>query len=304
MPGNVHSQPVARTAPLRTLATLLRLIRFSHTLFALPWAVAGLFLGARGWPEPRVLFWVLMAMVGARTAAMAFNRLADRDVDATNARTRMRPSVTGEVSPTAMACLSLAGAILFVCASYSLNPLCGHLSWPTLALVLGYSFCKRFTSLSHFILGLSLGLAPIGAYLAARGRFDEQSLAGIALGLAVLAWTAGFDIIYACQDVEHDRRERLHSVPARLGVRGALVVARSSHALVPIFLLWAFQAGSLGTVFLGTVVLVTLLLAYEHSLVRATDLSRVGVAFFNVNVIIAVLVMAGVLLDLLWRTGS
>ena len=273
------------------VGTMLSLIRFSHTLFALPWAVAGLMLGSGGWPELRVLGWVLVAMVGARTSAMTWNRLVDRRLDATNPRTQDRPSVTGAVSPRAMAALVLASAAVFVLAAYALNPLCGHLSWPTLALLLFYSHTKRFTASAHWVLGVGLGLSPVGAYLAARGGFDVGAAAAGALGAAVTAWTAGFDILYACQDVEHDRREGLHSIPSRLGVPRALNVARACHAVVPLALLGAAWLVDLGAVYLGGVALVALLLVWEHRLVRADDLSKVGKAFFQVNVLIAFVMM-------------
>jgi len=236
-------------------------------------------------------------MVAARTAAMSFNRLVDRRLDATNPRTALRPSVTGEVRPRAMCRLTLVAATLYILAAYALNPLCGWLSWPSLVVLLGYSLAKRFTSLSHGILGLALGLSPLGACLAARGRFDREALAAALLGAAVLAWTTGFDVFYACQDVEHDRAEGLHSIPARIGVGGALWVSRGTHLLVPLFLLLARQPGGLGGIYLWTVGLVALLLIYEHSLLRSNSLSRMGAAFFKVNVAISLLVMLGVISD-------
>jgi len=286
------------------IGTFLSLIRFSHTLFALPWALAGLVLGSDGWPEARVLLWVLLAMVGARTAAMTWNRLIDRRFDATNPRTAERPSVTGAVSPIGMAVAVLLGALLFIGSAYALNPLCGHLSWPTLALLLFYSHTKRFTAAAHSVLGLALGLSPVGAYLAARGAFDMGAAAAAALGFAVMAWTSGFDILYACQDVDHDRREGLHSVPSRLGIPRALNVARPCHALVPPALLMAAWWVDLGVIYLSGVALVAALLVWEHRLVRADDLSKVGKAFFQINVLIAFVMMIATAADVLMGTGS
>ena len=282
----------------------LSLIRFSHTLFALPWALAGLFLGARGWPSWGHLGWVVSAMVGARTAAMAWNRLVDRRLDASNPRTAQRPSVTGEVSVPLMGVMVLGFSALFVLSAWQLNPLCGWLSLPTLGVLLGYSLCKRFTSFSHYVLGVALGLSPLGAYLAVRGSFDFGALAAACLGCAVLFWTAGFDILYACQDLDHDRSEGLHSLPSRLGIAKALVVARISHGVVPLFLLFGAGWGGLGMIYLSGVAVVTALLIYEHRLVRAEDLSRVGKAFLQVNIAISLVMMVAVLGDLLLALGS
>lgn len=295
---------VPRQGPVRSVRTLLGLIRFSHTLFALPWALAGLMLGSGGWPQGRVLGWVLVAMVGARTAAMTWNRLVDRHFDATNPRTASRPSVTGEVTPVAMLTLALASAAVFVLAAYMLNPLCGHLSWPTLALLLLYSHTKRFTAGAHWVLGLGLGLSPVGAYLAANGTFDLGAAAAGALGLAVTLWTAGFDILYACQDIDHDRQEGLRSIPARLGIGGALNVARCCHAMVPFALVLAAWFGALGAVYLAGVGVVAALLVWEHRLVRADDLSKVGQAFFQVNVLIAVVMLVATAADVVTGGGS
>lgn len=295
---------VLHRGSVRSVGTLLALIRFSHTLFALPWALAGLMLGSGGWPQWHVLGWVLVAMVGARTAAMTWNRLVDRRLDATNPRTASRPSVTGEVTLPAMIAMVSGSAAVFVFAAYMLNPLCGHLSWPTLALLLFYSYTKRFTAGAHWVLGIGLGLSPVGAYLAARGTFDLGAAAAGALGLAVTLWTAGFDILYACQDVDHDRREGLHSVPARLGIGKALMVARACHALVPFALLLAAWFGSLGGVYLAGVAVVAVLLVWEHRLVRADDLSKVGKAFFQVNVLIAVIMLVATAADVVTGGGS
>lgn len=297
-----------RASPFRTM---LRLVKFSHTLFALPYAVAGFILAVRagtrdGLPSPGWATFAKMlgAMVFARTAAMAFNRFVDRDFDARNPRTAARPSVTGEASPRLMvATVTTASAGLVLC-SFALNPLCGALSFVALAVVLGYSFTKRFTALAHFVLGVGLSLAPVGAYLAVRGSFDAASLGVVVMGFAVLFWTAGFDILYACQDAEFDRREGLRSVPAVFGVPRALVVARVCHALVPVLLAVSGPLTGLGGVYASSTVLVAVLLVYEHRLVKADDLSQVDRAFFNVNVAISFLVLAAVLAEFLFMVPS
>ena len=284
-------------APALAMKSFLHLIRFSHTLFALPWAIAGLFLGCGGWPPIPVLLWVLVAMVAARTAAMTFNRLADRAIDAWNPRTASRPSVTGEVSVGVMRGALLLAATLFVLAAFQLGPLCGWLSFPTLLVLLGYSLCKRFTRYSHYVLGLALGLSPVGAALAGAGSFNGDVGAASLMGLAVVFWTAGFDIFYAIADLQVDRQQGLHSVPASVGSRRALIWARLSHALVPVFLALAGVFGGLGLLYFLGVGLVAALLIYEHILVASRTEQRVQRAFFQVNVAIAVLMMMAVILD-------
>jgi 4-hydroxybenzoate polyprenyltransferase len=284
------------------VGTFLRLIRFSHTLFALPYAVAGFVIGAREARPPlarglAIAGLALVAIVCARTAAMTFNRLADRRFDATNPRTRSRPSVTGEISPRAMAWATAAAGAVFVAASFLLGPLCGVLSFVAIAVVLLYSYTKRVTPLSHFVLGAALGLAPIGAYLSVTGAFGPATGGMVLLSASVALWTAGFDILYACQDVDHDRREELFSIPRSVGIPNALLIARACHALVLAGLAAAARALGLGIVFSMGVVAAGILLVIEHALVRADDLSRVGAAFFQVNVLVSVVVMAAVVLD-------
>jgi 4-hydroxybenzoate polyprenyltransferase len=293
----------------RRAAVVLKLVRFSHTLFALPYVVAGFALGAasqkRAGDRPTnvaaTFALAIAAAVCARTAAMAFNRLVDRRFDAKNPRTKSRPSVTGEASVALMVGLVAVASLGFVAASFALNPLCGKLSFVALVVVLGYSYAKRATALSHFVLGIALGLAPVGAYLAARGTFDATSLAAISTGVAVVFWTAGFDILYACQDVAFDREAGLRSTPARLGIGGALKVARVCHALVPPALLVAAPFGGLGAFYLSGVAVASALLVYEHRLVKEDDLSQVDRAFFKVNVWIAVVVMIATTADLWFR---
>ncbi len=257
-----------------------RMIKFSHSVFALPFALASAAVATGGRVPWRELPWIVLAMVGARSAAMGFNRLADAEIDARNPRTARRELPTGRLSRREVWLFVALSAAALVGASAMLNPLCLALSPLALAIVLGYSYTKRFTSLSHLVLGLALGIAPVGAWLAVRGRFDA---APAVLALAVLAWVAGFDTIYACQDVEFDRREGLRSLPARLGVARALLVARLLHVAAVALLAALYALVPLHPVYLAGVAAVAALLVYEHSLVSPGDLSRVDAAFFAVN---------------------
>ena len=272
-------------------------------------AVAGFVLGLREARPPaptlaRLSVLALASIVCARTAAMAFNRLVDRRFDATNARTRERASVTGRVSPRTLAVAVLGFSAGFVASAFLLNPLCGLLSFAALAVILGYSYAKRVTSLSHFVLGAALGLAPIGAYLAVTGGLGPAAPGVWFVSAAVLFWTAGFDVLYSCQDLEHDRREGLHSIPASAGIARALGIARAAHALVPVFLLMAARALDLGAAFMIGIIAVAVLLVWEHRLVRPDDLSRVGTAFFNLNAAVSVVVMIATVVDLWLARGS
>ena len=263
-----------------------RMIKFSHTIFALPFALASAVLASDRSLEPLKVVWILVAMAGARSAAMGFNRLADHAIDARNPRTAGRELPQGVLSRGEVALFVLLSAGLFVLAAARLNPLCLALSPVALAIVCGYSYTKRFTALSHVVLGLSLAIAPVGAWLAIRGRFE---LVPVVLGLAVLAWVAGFDTIYACQDVEFDRREGLHSIPAALGPARALLAARLLHVAAVVLLAALYAVTPLHPLYLAGVAGVAALLGYEHSLVRADDFSRVDAAFFTVNGWISVL---------------
>jgi 4-hydroxybenzoate polyprenyltransferase len=280
------------TAPGKVRA-FLEMIRFSHTLFALPFALTGMLLPKRGLPGAREMLWILAAMVGARTAAMTFNRLADHALDARNPRTAGRALPSGILSrPFVIAALLLSIA-LFGFAAASLNDLCLLLAGPTLVVLLGYSLTKRFTPLCHFALGLALGISPMGAYLGVAGTFDSGFAATAVLGGAVTLWVAGFDIIYACQDVEVDRAQGLHSIPARVGIARALRMAVVLHAMT-VGLLFAFGVmAELGWPYFLAMGPVVALLFVEHRLVRPDDLARVNLAFFQVNAAVSILVLAG-----------
>ena len=257
-----------------------RMIRFSHSVFALPFALTSAALAAQGGAATGGhVFWIVVAMVAARSAAMGFNRLVDQAIDARNPRTASRELPQGIVSRGEAWLFVALSVAVFVLAAAMLNPLCLALTPAALAIVLGYSYTKRFTAASHLVLGLALAVAPVGAWLAIRGRFD---LVPIVLGLAVLLWVAGFDTLYACQDVEFDRQEGLRSLPAAVGVPRALGLARLMHAGTVLLLLSLFGLAPLHPVYLAGVTVVAAILAWEHSLVGPQDLSRVMQAF-NLN---------------------
>jgi len=285
------------------LADILGMIKFSHTLFALPFALLGAALAAHtpnGWTaRPQDWVGILLCMATARSAAMAFNRLADRRIDALNPRTAARHLPAGRLSVGAVAAFTVACCVLFVASTalFLPNPWPLRLSAPVLAWLLGYSFAKRFTSLAHFWLGAALMLAPIAAWIALRGSLDWPPAF---LGLAVLAWVAGFDLIYACQDAAFDREAGLHSLPARIGIGPALRLAAACHAAMVVALVALGLSYPLGWPYFAGIAVVAALLVYEHALVRPDDLTRVNLAFFQVNVGISVGLLAVGLLDLWW----
>jgi 4-hydroxybenzoate polyprenyltransferase len=287
---------------LGQLPAILADIRLSHSVFALPFALLGLLIGTRGQvPEPALLGKVVAAMVLARSAAMGWNRLVDARFDASNPRTAGRALPARRASSRGMALFTALCAAGFVGVAATINRPCLLLSPAVLAVLLGYSLCKRFTELSHLALGLALALAPPAAYLASRGAVDADAPLALLLGLAVLCWVSGFDVIYACQDVEHDRREGLHSLPARLGVARALLLARALHAgMIAALCVLAVRA-DLGPASWSAIALVAVLLAVEHGLVRGGDLSRVNAAFFTLNGVVSLVFAALVGADLLWR---
>lgn len=266
--------------PVSAVYRLLSLVKIEHTLFALPLALSGAILAARGLPEVRVLLLVAIAFAAARTAAMAFNRLADRHLDALNPRTRDREIPTGKISVKQVWALVLCAVGIYFLAAWALNEVCFVLSPIALAILLGYSYTKRFTRLCHLFLGLALGLAPVAGWLAVQGGI---SWTPVLFGLGVLFWVAGFDTIYACQDIDFDRDFRLYSLPAWLGTTRALRVARLLHVVaLCLFLLTGILAG-LGPAFYLLSLVTAGLLFWEHRLVRPGDLSRLDLAFFNVN---------------------
>jgi 4-hydroxybenzoate polyprenyltransferase len=279
------------------VADWLRLVRFSHSVFALPFALAAAWLASGGLPAPRVLALVVVCAVAARTAAMAFNRLVDRRLDAENPRTRGRELPSGVLRPRAVGALSASAAAVFVAGAFALNPLCGMLAPPVLAVLLGYSLMKRVSWLSHAVLGLALGLAPLGAWLAVTGSFTGDLAPPLLLAAAVVVWVGGFDLIYACQDAEHDRRAGLRSVPARFGVAGALAASSAAHA-VTVALLVAFGLrAELGLAWWIVLAVAAALLVWQHRMVKPDDLSRVDVAFFTLNGWVGVALFLGLAVD-------
>jgi 4-hydroxybenzoate polyprenyltransferase len=274
---------------LKRIRTTLEMIKFEHSVFALPFALTGAVLAVRGWPTLRQVLWIVVAMVGARSAAMTFNRIADLKFDAVNPRTRQRALPRGQLSLRFAAGFTVVSCAVLVLAAYELNPLAFKLSPLALALLLGYSYTKRFTSFSHLVLGACLGLAPVAAWIALRGDVKPSVLV---LGVAVMFWVAGFDLIYACQDVDFDRTQGLRSVPARFGVRAALWLSALLHVVMLGLLVTVARMENLGWLaFLGLAA-VAALLAYEHGLVRPSDLSRLNAAFFNINGYVSVLFFA------------
>ena len=286
------------SAPLQSARNYLELVKFSHTIFALPFALASMLIAARGFPEARVFGWILAAMIGARTAAMGFNRIVDRQIDARNPRTQNRELPSGKVSLRGAISLVVFASLLFFFAAYQLNFLALVLSPITLLTLFAYSFCKRFTSFSHFVLGLCLGIAPVGAHVAVTGQID---FASCVLAGAILVWTAGFDIIYATMDIEFDEGAGLHSMVRKLGVSRALGFAKWLHALFLVFLFAFGILANLGAVFLVATALIGGFLIYEHSLVRPDDLRRVNAAFFAVNGGISVFFLVVVAGIVFWK---
>jgi len=279
---------------LSKLKIFLEMIKFSHTIFALPFALTGALLAARGIPSPGQLFWIVMAMVGARTAAMAMNRLIDADIDGRNPRTASRAIPAGLLSRGVVALYIVISLALLLYAAYRLNPLCVKLSPIAIFFLLLYSYCKRFTSLAHIVLGICLAAAPMGAWVAIRG---ELSLPPVLLGAAVLFWVAGFDILYALQDLEFDRQAGLHSIPVKLGVRGSLLLARLFSLVMILLLIGAAITLQLAVPFYCGIAASAALITYEHWLVRDGDLAKLDLAFFTMNGYVSVIILSATVLD-------
>jgi 4-hydroxybenzoate polyprenyltransferase len=273
-------------------------VKLPHTVFALPFALTGVVLASRiTMPTVGQIGWVVLAFTAARFAAMAFNRIIDRDVDAINPRTKMREIPSGAL-PVGQAKVSVVVAgLLFIVASWMLNPLCGMLSPVALGWVLFYSYCKRFTRWSHLVLGLGLGIAPVGGFLAVTGAWSDPVWMLPVLAAAVMTWSGGFDILYALQDVAFDRANRLHSLPAALGAPRALMVARALHVGTVLLLALVGWATAGGPLYALGVAVVAVLLLYEHSLVKPDDLSKLDAAFFTMNGIISISFFTCVLLE-------
>jgi 4-hydroxybenzoate polyprenyltransferase len=272
---------------LSKFKTTLAMIKFEHTLFALPFAFLGAVLAANGVPSWRQILWITVAMVGARSAAMTFNRIVDRDIDAANPRTADRELPSGRLSVEFAWAFLVASIVLFLVAAYMLNWLTFALSPIALASVLGYSYAKRFTMFAHAVLGWALAISPTAAWIAVRGAIGSP--VPLLLSLLVLLWTTGFDVLYACQDHDYDRSAGLRSIPARFGIANSLWIARSLHAAAFITLIALYFVSGLGWPALVGVVAVGILLIYQHTLVKADDLSRMNAAFFTTNAFVSVI---------------
>jgi 4-hydroxybenzoate polyprenyltransferase len=287
-------------ALFRNLKITLEMIKWEHSIFALPFALCGAMLAAGGLPAARQLAWIVVAMVSARSAAMAFNRLADATIDAANPRTATRALPIGQLTPSFVTAFVLVSCGIFVLSASQLNRLTLMLSPVALAVILLYSYTKRFTRWSHLFLGFALGIAPAAAWIAVRGSLDPRILL---LTAAVTFWVGGFDVIYSCQDHDFDRSNSLHSLPRYLGIRHALIVARLFHLLMLGLLVALIVSFGLGKLAIAGVVAVAALLLYEHTLVRHDNLSKLNAAFFTMNGVISVVFFFFVAGDLLLRHG-
>src|SRR5271168_4323323 len=283
---------------LHNLRVTLEMIKWEHSIFALPFALCGAMLAASGLPTPHQLLWIIIAMLAARSAAMAFNRLADASIDAANPRTSARALPAGHLSPAFVATFVIVSCAIFILAAAQLNRLTLWLSPVALAVLLLYSYTKRFTRWSHLVLGFALGMAPAAAWIAVRGSLDPRILI---LTAAVTFWVAGFDILYACQDFEFDRQAGLHSIPRHLGIPRALWIARAFHVVMLLLLIALIPAFALGKLAIAGVFAVMLLLLYEHTLVKPDNLSRLNAAFFTMNGVISVVFALFVAADLLLK---
>jgi 4-hydroxybenzoate polyprenyltransferase len=287
------------SAPLaKKIVVFLEMIKFSHTIFALPFAFTGALLAAGGLPAPGQAAWIVLAMVGARTAAMALNRLIDAEIDARNPRTAVRAIPAGLISKGLTLAFIAASTALMLFSAHMLNPLCLTLSPVALFFLVLYSYCKRFTALAHVVLGICLAAAPIGAWIAIRGTVDAPALV---LGGVVLFWVAGFDILYALQDLEFDRAAGLHSIPVLLGVNGSLWAARLFHLIMIGLLVTLFKLMGLGIFFLAGIAVSAAMLLYEHWLLKDGNLDKLDAAFFNMNGYISVAVVLFTAADVLTR---
>lgn len=285
-------------AALRSTRITLEMIKWEHSIFALPFALTGAVLAANGWPPLRVLGWIIVCMVGARSAALAFNRLVDAKLDAANPRTASRALPAGLVSGSFVVAFTIIASAIFLLGAAMLNRLTLELAPFALFVVLVYSYMKRVTSWSHLVLGLALGIAPAAAWIAVRGRMDPR--AALLTGIVVL-WVGGFDVLYACQDFEHDRRAGLHSIPQAFGLNGAFWIARAMHLGMVVLLFIMLHAFGLGYIALAGILLCVALLAYEHAIVAPHDLRRMNAAFFTLNGVISVVFFLSVAADVFLR---
>lgn len=285
-------------AALRSTRITLEMIKWEHSIFALPFALMGAVLAAGGWPPLRVLGWIIVCMVSARSAAMAFNRLVDAKLDAANPRTAARALPAGQISPSFVLLFTVISSAVFLIGAAMLNRLTLELAPVALAIVLIYSYMKRVTRWSHLVLGLSLGIAPAAAWIAVRGSLAPRA---VLLTAIVMLWVGGFDVLYACQDFQHDRGAGLHSVPQAFGLRSAFWIARAMHLCMALLLFVMLHVFGLGVIALVGVLLCVALLLYEHAIVAPNDLRRLNAAFFTLNGVISVVLFLFVTADVLRR---
>jgi 4-hydroxybenzoate polyprenyltransferase len=282
----------------KKLKITLEMVKFEHTIFALPFALIGALLASHGLPTAHQIVWILIAMVGARSAAMAFNRIVDVQYDRLNPRTAARALPAGTLSRRFAVVFTVATSILFVVAAWQLNPLCLYLSFPLLGILLLYSYTKRFTAFSHLFLGASIGMAPLAAWLAIQGKFAWPP---ILLSLAVMFWVAGFDVIYSLQDADFDRGAKLFSLPSRVGIAPALQISTAFHAATVALLVATAMITNLGGMAFAGIAIVAAILFWEHRIVKPDDLSRVNVAFFSMNGYVSFLLLITFAADILGR---
>ena len=284
----------------RNTGTTLEMIKWEHSVLTLPFGLTGAVLAARGIPTLHTSIWIVVALVAARSAAMAFNRLVDADIDAENPRTKIRALPAGKLSKQFVLGFVVVTSAILIVAAWELNPLAFYLSPVALAIVFFYSFTKRFTRWAHVVLGLAMGIAPAAAWIAVRGTFDPRILL---LTGAVVFWGAGFDILYSCQDFEFDHSFGVYSIPRAFGIRSALVIARMFHVITVALLAGMVAAFGLGKIAMVGVGIVALLLVYEHSLVKHNDLSRVNAAFFTMNGLISMGFLFFIAADVMLRSN-
>ena len=276
----------------------LRMIKFPHSIFALPFAFTGAVIAAGGAPSLKKIIWITVAMVGARSGAMGLNRIIDRKVDQENPRTKNRELPRGIINLSEAVLFTAVSLVIFILAAYMLNPLCLKLSPVAIAVLFIYSYTKRFTWITHFVLGLTLSAAPVGAWIAVRGTFDAEI---IPMAIAVIFWLAGFDTLYALQDIEFDKSHGLYSIPQRFGIKNALLLARLFHLITFIMLITTGVIFKMGIFYWLGMMIVAGLFIYEHSLIKESDLSRLDMAFFNMNGYISITVFIFTSVDYIFR---
>lgn len=285
---------------MKKFVDFLKMIKIEHSIFALPFALTSTVIAANGLPDLKTVIWIIVAMVGARTGAMGLNRVIDAEIDRKNPRTANREIPAGKIKKSEAVLYIIISFVVYEFATFMLNDLCFKLSPIPLAVFILYSYTKRFTSLCHIVLGLALGLAPIGAWVAVRG---DINFGIILMGIAVLFWVAGFDIIYALQDIDFDRQENLHSIPRYLGVEYSLILSRVFHLIAFFVFLYLYKYFKMGYLYLLGIIICGIFMFYQHRLISKDDLSRVNIAFFNLNAYISLTVFVFTFLDVILNRG-